>query len=82
MGALTLSEDEGLQESPFRGREREELQEQKPCRGRAAEAKLVLFLAQLWEKPMVAMNPSPLDFTCQVLQVFLSFSAQPEGKQW
>lgn len=48
----------------------------------AAEAKLLLPLAKLWEKPMVAMNPSPLEFTCQVLQVFLSFPAQPEGKKW
>lgn len=36
-------------------------------------------LAKLGEKPVVAMNPSPLEFTYQVLQVFLSFPAQPEG---
>lgn len=46
----------------------------------AAEAKLVLPLAKLWEKLVVAKNPSPPEFTCQILQVFLSFPAQPEGK--
>lgn len=59
---------------------KKECQEQEPCW--CKEAKRILPLAKLWEKPVVAMNPLPLEYTCSVIQVFLSFPAQPDGGQW
>lgn len=83
VGALTLARDwGGLQGSPSRCGVKEECQEQEPEPCCCKEAKRILSLAKLWEKPVGAMNPLLLEHTCSVIQVFLSFPAQPERGQW